>query len=197
MPLRKDLTVPSTASEANPQMDLGLSEEILTSGSVAPMTTVELCAKVQQELSPSVREACFIELLKIGGEEVVEGLLPLLRSDDVFLRNKVIETLRELPNEIAPHMEALLADPDSDVRIFAINVLEALRHPKVESWLIFAVLNDVHPNVVGAALDLLAEVGTTDCVDALHAVSVRFPAEPYLEFAARTALKRIEASQDV
>lgn len=193
MPIRKDLTVPTVSSEAYPPQDQ-TSADI---PEAIPANAAELCRKVQDEANPAIQEACFIEVLKIGGSEVVDGLLPLLRSEDAFLRNKVIETLREMPDDVAPKMSALLADADSDVRIFAINVLEALRHADVEAWLIDVGYNDTHPNVVGAALDLLAEVGSDDCVDALHEVGRRFPDLPYLGFAARVALKRIEASHDV
>jgi hypothetical protein len=35
-----------------------------------------------------------------------------------------------------PFCESLLADPDPDVRIFVVNILDSERHPDVENWLI-------------------------------------------------------------
>ncbi|MGS0757735.1 HEAT repeat domain-containing protein, partial [Roseateles sp. GG27B] len=84
-------------------------------------------------------------------------------------------------------------DADSDVRIFAVNVLESLRHPDVESWLIDVIQRDPHVNVCATAVDLLSEVGTSAAVGALDALKVRFPDEPYIKFAANLALRSIAA----
>ena len=42
-----------------------------------------------------------------------------------------------------------------------------------------------------AAVDVLAEVGRPEMADALRDVATRFPDQPFLAFAVRTALKRI------
>jgi hypothetical protein len=46
------------------------------------------------------------------------------------------------------------------VRIFAVNILESLRHPQVEEWLIEVIEGDPHLNVCGTAVDLLGETGS-------------------------------------
>lgn len=150
-----------------------------------------LCQHLEPETDKATREAMAISLAKIGGAEVVIGLLPLLRSDDTALRCGVIDILKELPGDVAPHMEALLDDPNPDVRIFVVNVLEALRHPKVEDWLIAVIRMDPNVNVVSTALDLLGEVGTESALPALDTVLKRFPDEPFIAFAVNHAIQCI------
>lgn len=160
-----------------------------------PTAAVALCQRLEIEADHATREAIAIALTRIGGDSVVNGLLPLLRSDDAALRNCVIDILKELPGDVAPHMEALLDDPNPDVRIFVVNVLEALRHPRVEAWLIAVISMDPHVNVVATALDLLGEVGTEAALPALNNVLQRFPGEPFMDFAVNNAVRRIGSGQ--
>jgi hypothetical protein len=78
-------------------------------------------------------------------------------------------------------------------RIFAVNILESLRHPDVETWLIEVLETDTHVNVCATAVDLLAEVGTSAARKALLALKERFRDEPYIQFAADLSLRRIDA----
>lgn len=146
--------------------------------------------KIEQELS--VREVILTTLTKLGDPKAITGLVECLRSEDAALRNEVVEAMQQLPDEVAPIMLGLLNDADSDVRIFAVNVLESLRHPEVEAWLIEVIDNDSHVNVCATAVDLLGEVGTEAAVEALTRLKVRFADEPYIQFAANLALKRID-----
>jgi HEAT repeat protein len=88
-------------------------------------------------------------------------------------------------------MKALLADQDSDLRICAVNILESLRHPQVEEWLIEVIEGDPHLNVCGTAVDLLGETGSPGALAALDRLKKRFPDEPYIQFAADMAIKHI------
>lgn len=163
-----------------------------------PDAALALCARLPEERDTSVRSALFttISHIAIGerGSEVVQALLPLLRSEDPGLRNGVIEVLSGLPDAVAPHIEALLRDTDSDVRIFTVNLLGDLPHPKVPRWLQQVLLQDSAVNVVGAALEVLAEVGTPESLPALRAVAQRFADEAFIGFAVSLAAERIETS---
>ncbi|MCI4454087.1 MAG: HEAT repeat domain-containing protein [Thermodesulfobacterium sp.] len=155
-----------------------------------------LLDQLLKEEDISVREAIISSLLKIGDEIAIQGLIECLRSDDAHLRNSAIEALKFIPEKVGPHIEKLLKDEDPDVRIFAVNILESLRHPKVVKWLIEVLEKDENVNVCGTALDLLAEVGTEEAVPAIKKVKERFKDEPYIQFAADVALKRINASSN-
>ena len=151
-----------------------------------------LLVALAEETEHSVREAIFDSLSSIGGEDVVAGLVPLLRSEEAALRNGAIEVLQSMPSDVAPHIIDLLNDQDSDVRIFAIDILQQLAHPQTPEWLLSVLKDETHVNVVATAVDRLAEVGTSDMVPDLQAIKLRFPEEPYLSFAVDTAIRRIE-----
>ena len=99
--------------------------------------------------------------------------------------------MQQLPGHVAPIMSALLCDGSSDVRIFAVNVLESLRHPDVESWLLTVIEQDPHVNVCATAVDLLSELGTPQAREPLESLKARFPGEPYIQFAVDLALSRL------
>ncbi len=153
-----------------------------------------LCVQLVRETDASVREALFTSLARLGGEPVVAGVLPLLRSEEPALRNGTIELLAQLPDATVPHVQALLADADADVRIFAVNLLGALPHPQVPQWIAQVLEGETEPNVVGAALEVAAEVGGLDTLPALRALAARFPQDPFIGFAAALAVERIEGA---
>jgi HEAT repeat protein len=156
-----------------------------------PESSAALVEQLQHEQVSSVREIILTTLTQIGDETAVAGLAEYLRSEDVAMRNEAIEAMKQLPEEVAPIMGKLLKDPDSDVRIFAVNVLESLRHEQVEEWLKEVIEHDPHVNVCATAVDLLGEVGTVFSQEALENLIARFPDEPYIRFATNLALKRI------
>jgi HEAT repeat protein len=150
-----------------------------------------LLSRLQREQDISVREIIFTTLTCLGDEVAVAGLVECLRSEDAALRNEAIEAMKQLPDEVSLIMRNLLSDSNADVRIFAVNILESLRHPDVESWLIDVIEQDDEVNVCATAVDLLGEVGTSSASTALTRLKGRFVKEPYIQFAADLALKRI------
>jgi HEAT repeat protein len=160
-----------------------------------PESAAALVRLFETEGDNAVRAALSHALVALGGETVVSGMVELLRSDDPWLRNAAIDVLKQLPDSVAPHMQRLLHDADSDVRIFAVNVLEALCHPMVEDWLIQVVATDPHVNVVSTALDLLSEVGSDRALAAIERLPHRFAEHPYIAFAVAIAQKRIASAE--
>jgi hypothetical protein len=156
-----------------------------------PQAAAALCARLGVEADASVRAVLFTSAARLGGGAVAQGLLPLLRSEDAALRNGAIEVLAGLHEAVAPHVEALLHDTDADVRIFTVNLLGDLQHPRVPHWLAQVLLEDPAVNVVGAAIEVLAEVGSADTLPALDAASARFADDAYIGFAAELARTRI------
>lgn len=173
--------------DANPAVRRWAARDLLAH----PQATTKLVARLQLEDDRSVREVILTSLTRLGDEIAVAGMVGWLRSEDAQMRNEAIEAMKELPDEVAPIMGTLLTDADSDVRIMAVNILESLCHPKVEDWLIEVIDNDQVVNVCGTAVDLLGEVGTCAAHDSLARLKQRFSTEPYIQFAADLALKRI------
>ena len=157
-----------------------------------PDASSVLLERLARERDLAVREVIFTGLIQRHDRVAVEGLLACLRSEDASLRNEAIEALKQLPREIEPLLEGLLHDPDPDVRIFVVNILESLCHPQVEDWLIRVIEQDPHVNVCATAVDLLGEVGNESSEPALRVLKQRFANEPYIQFAADLALKRIQ-----
>lgn len=151
-----------------------------------------LVDRLKREADLAVREVILTTLTRLGDAAAVAGLVDCLRSEDAAMRNEAIEAMKQMPDEVAPIMQVLLADPDPDVRIFAVNILESLCHPDVESWLIEVIDTEPHVNVCATALDLLSEVGSAAAVAALARLKDRFADEPYIQFAADLALGRIK-----
>lgn len=158
-----------------------------------PSASLALVNHLNREDDVSVREVIFTTLTSLGDDIAVAGLVECLRSENTALRNEAIEAMKQLPDEVATIIKGLLSDENPDVRIFAVNILESLRHPSVESWLISVIEHDTILNVCATAVDLLGEVGTADSYDALHRLKNRFPDEPYIQFAAELALNRINS----
>lgn len=156
-----------------------------------PDATAALVAHLPLEQDVSVRAVIFSTLVKLSDPAAIDALVKCLRSDDASLRNEAVEVMKQLPDEVAPIMGNLLKDPDPDTRIFAVNILESLRHPGVVEWLIGVIDQDPHVNVCGTAVDLLSELGTSDATTALAGLKARFPDEPYIQFCVDLALRRI------
>jgi len=156
-----------------------------------PDAAAPLVDRLRREDDTSVREVILTALIRLDDASALGGLVECLRSEDAALRNEVIEAMKLLPGEVAPIMQSLLTDADPDVRIFAVNILESLRHAEVESWLIQVIESEPQVNVCATALDLLSEVGTVSAVDPLLRLKLRFAAEPFIQFAADLALQRI------
>lgn len=156
-----------------------------------PDHALELVKRLKIESAQSVREVILTSLTRLADPMAMAGMVDCLRSEDAALRNEVVEAMKQMPDEVAPIMRALLADPDPDVRIFTVNVLESLCHPEVESWLIDVIAKDPHVNVCATAVDLLGEVGSQAALEPLAQLKARFSDEPYIQFAADLALRRI------
>jgi len=156
-----------------------------------PDSMVLLYEHLTGETNNSVRSLIFVELINHKSFAVAGDLLCLLASEDANLRAGAIEALQEMPNELAPHVEGMLVDPDSDVRIGVVAILAALRHPKVPIWLQEVIERDPHVNVCAAAIDALAEVGEPQSLPALAALAERFRDIAFVQFAVEAASRRI------
>ena len=162
-----------------------------------PNAGAALVRRLKCEPEVAVRAAILTALIRLDDPAATAGLADCLRSEDVALRNEAIEALRELASSgdragaVPPVLAFLLADPDPDVRIFAVNVMESVTQPEVERWLIEVTENDSHVNVCAAAVDLLCEVGTEAALGPIIRLKARFASQPYIQFAADLALKRI------
>jgi HEAT repeat protein len=157
-----------------------------------PTASAALASRLEREGDASVREVILTALTALGDGLAVAALVGCLRSDDAAVRNEAVEAMKQLPDAVAPIMGALLRDADPDVRIFAVNILESLRHPEVEAWLLAVLDRDEHLNVCATAVDLLGELGSAAAREPLLRLKARYASEPYIQFATDLALQRLE-----
>ncbi len=104
------------------------------------------------------QEAAMDALVKIGGREVVEQLIPLVTGRKVHLRSAALEILEQIGKDAAPYMCALLHDRIPTIRVLAVTFLGNLGLPELLSPL-ETMLEDEDSNVRCAALRALGATG--------------------------------------
>jgi HEAT repeat protein len=160
-----------------------------------PTAVPALAAALATEQLPRLREAIMTALIRVGDEASVLVLLPYLRSQDAGQRGAAIEALQALPDAIMPFMVALLHDADSDVRILATELARNMPAAEATRLLSDLLERDPHVNVCGAAIEVLAEVGTPSALPALQRCATRFAGTSFLPFAVSIAVARISGTQ--
>jgi HEAT repeat protein len=146
---------------------------------------------LEAEKDPRAREALLATLLAIADPSAAAALARHLRSEDAWLRNACIEALRAMPAAAASVLPNLLTDADPDVRLLATEIVRTQPTEAANGMLARLLEHETHPNVCGAAVEVLAEVGTTDAVTALRTARTRFASEAFLPLAIDTVLARL------
>lgn len=131
------------------------AEDIAFDG--VPGGTKILVDRLGLEESRFVREVIVNCLKGLRGREIVERIIPLLSSEDAFIRNSSIEIL-SLQGEIATEfMRKLLGDPDKDIRKFALDILFQLKSLDTAE-LIAEALNDPDINNLITSVEYLGHL---------------------------------------
>ncbi len=136
-------------------------------------------------------DAVFSLLAIRNNDEITTRLIPLLDSEAPYLRNQAIEILQHSPQQLERHIQHLLNHQDPDVRIFAIDIIGLLPHQSVPEWLMQVLQHEEHINVIGTAIDRVAQLSDPNFSTILGEVKQRFSHVPYLVFACDVAIKRL------
>jgi HEAT repeat protein len=157
-----------------------------------PGAARDLAAALHEEVESSVREAIVTTLIVIGTREAAAGLADFINSDDPQLRNLAIEALRAIGPAAGSQVERLLTSPYPDVRIFAVNVLDAFfyRRAQDRERLHTILQHDPDVNVGLAAVEALSQVGAPEDLPALRAFAARFSEHPFVGFAVDLVCRR-------
>ena len=147
-------------------------------------------------LSPNVGvlDAVDNALRHIGGVEVVEAVLPLLRSDNAPCRNLAMDILRFLAPTSPEAIQAHLQDSDADIRIFIADILGSTKSALVVSDLCNALLHDPEVNVRYQAAVSLGSISSASAVDCLKR---SLGDEEWVQFASIEALAKMKASSAI
>ncbi|MFZ5592024.1 MAG: HEAT repeat domain-containing protein [Bacillota bacterium] len=151
-------------------------------------TIFELLVKTQE---PAVREAAFVQAVRLGAPEVVENFISLLSSPEAHLRNLAVEALQELGVMYMDRLEQLLHNSDPDLKILCFNILAGIRS-EAAVGLVRRFLERLissgeveNQNVLAAALECLGVLGGPEDVDLLDRVAgtiAKFGDYPYLRY---------------
>jgi HEAT repeat protein len=161
-----------------------------------PNSVAALAQALGRETDMRVREAIFSALARLATPESVEAVLPYLRSDDASLRTGAVDVLRAVPKLLRTRIVDLLADPDADVRLLSCELARAMDAPEAQTLLLSVVETDKAPNVCAAAIDVLSEIGDAAALPVLARCAARFPDDPFLGFAVKVALERLNPPAD-
>lgn len=105
-------------------------------------------------------------IVSIGTEKAVDALVPLLRSEDVTLRNLAIEIIPRIGAVSISRIVDLLNDKDPDVRKFTVDILRKVNSDEAVDPLIRA-LYDENVNVAVDAAEILGDIGNNRAVSHL------------------------------
>jgi HEAT repeat protein len=192
-----------SSDSATPSLDTSTLVAALSGGSIderwaAARAAAELTNglsllgdALSRETDSRVREAIFTSMARTGTPESATAVLPYLRSDDASLRAGALDALRAMPDATAPHLPSLLTDQDVDVRVLACELVRNQPAGEASRLLRSVLARESQPNVCGAAIEVLAEIGGPDLLPDLAECARRFPNDPFLGFAIQVASDRL------
>ena len=146
-----------------------------------------------RECDLRVREAIFTALVRIGTPESAGVLFRYLRVDDANLRTGALDALRAMPQAVRPHLPALLADADADVRLLACDLVRDAGGAHGPRWLCAMIETEPQANVCAAAVEVLGEIANAAAAPSLSRCAERFPDDPFLGFAIKVVADRLRA----
>ncbi|PWC62301.1 hypothetical protein TSH58_25480 [Azospirillum sp. TSH58] len=153
-----------------------------------PDAVPALSARLAREEDPSVRETLLTALVRTGTAAAAAALVPHLVSEDVGLRNGVIESLQQMPAAVVmPEVAPLLTAADSDLRIFAAQLVGKLPHPDRLDLLAGVIDRDPHVNVCLSAVEALMDSGDPAALPVVERLGARFPDDPFVAFSVDAA----------
>jgi HEAT repeat protein len=161
----------------------------------APTAVAALASALANETSGNVREAIFTSLVLIRSPESAGALALLLRSDEASLRTGALDALSAMADVARPLIPGLLRDADPDVRILSCDLVRGLAADEATDLLCAILDVEPEPNVCGAAVDVLAELGTPAAAGPLERCAARFPPDSFLSFAIREAVQQVTSQR--
>ena len=136
-----------------------------------------------------IQEAAELTLRKLGGKESIQGIIPLLWSEEAHIRNVALEILRDIGNQDLDSILQLLDSENSDIRIFAADILGCLNSIMAVRPLCNTLTLDPEANVRYQAAISLGELGNSGAVGCLKQA---LDDQEWVQFAVIEALQKIK-----
>jgi len=155
---------------------------------------VPLLVEMLKSSNIGVQESADNALRKIGGKEAVNGVIPLLRSDDAPVRNGAMDILRALGSQELPSLIPLLKDEDVDIRIFATDILGSAGNVMAVAPLCEALLKDPEVNVRYQAAVSLGDLGLPEAAKCLNQA---MRDEEWVQYSVIEALAKIRHASSI
>lgn len=147
-----------------------------------------------QSQNIGVQEAADQALRKIGGVAAASAVIPLLRFDDAPVRNIAMDILREIGGDAFGSLRDLLHDDDTDIRIFATDILGTSGNILAVPVLCEALLRDPEVNVRYQAAVSLGTLAFSEAADCLNKA---MKDEEWVQFSVIEALTKLRAESSV
>lgn len=125
--------------------------------------TIHALCDLLRNKNIEVREAAEEALIKIGGRDVVEALIPYIKGSSTTALNCAIEILSKIGEAGIDLILDLLDSKDHGVRKFGCDILGNLGY-KESVYDLIELLNDPHINVAIAAGEALGKLGNPEAV---------------------------------
>jgi HEAT repeat protein len=196
MPLVRKPSSQTPAAADPPALGEGTSEQRWSAVRTAAERSdglALLADALSRESDPRVREAIFTGLARLATPESAAVVVPHLRSDDANLRTGAVDALRAMPQACRPHLPALLADDDADVRLLSCELARGLPDDEANRLLCDLLEREIDKNVCAAAIEVLAEIGRPEALPSLARCGTRFSGDPFITFSLKVATERIIA----
>jgi HEAT repeat protein len=120
------------------------------------------------------------------------SVLKMLESQNAYLRNKAITFLQDSGETAKTFIKKLLNSQQSDIRIFAVNILGDVKYEDSRSMLVDLIKDESEPNVLMTAIDYLGEIGELEDLELLSSIKEKFSDEPYVSFGIDMACEKIK-----
>ncbi|KAF0811753.1 hypothetical protein IGB42_03770 [Andreprevotia sp. IGB-42] len=181
MPLKKSAVSATSSPSLPPVLAVPAGQDLF-----------RLAEQLAHTADRAQREAMLLTLIRAGDADIAEHLISLLPAADVTLRNELLDALRDMDDVASLPAARLLNNPDVNLRIYALSILENARDPALGDWLAGLLGYETEINVCATAVEILSEVGSSSHVPLLKTLKLRFPQSPFMAAVVDAAVARLD-----
>ena len=169
-------------------------EAVFAAGDMEYQEAVPKLAELLKSDHMGIQEAAELTLRRFGGQKTIQGIIPLLWSEEPHIRNVAMDILRDIGDQDIDSILELLNNQDSDVRIFAADILGCIESVMIVRPLCNTLIEDPDPNVRHQAAISLGELGNQGASNCLKQA---LNDQEWIQFAVIEALNKIKDESSI